>query len=272
MRQNHLEGRKITPALDASPFRKMAWLRPLGSRIKTNLWIKAIGTPAFMAGFFALYFLLLKFPVFPVTVMPLTMIDRLIGFQPGAWWLYVSLWLYTSLPPALLDDKRELISYGFTAAGLAFAGLAIFFFYPTAVPQSGIDWTLYPTVASLKQADTAGNACPSLHVAFAVFSAIVLDRLLRRMKAGFSLRIFNGCWCVGILYSTLAIRQHVALDVLAGAVLGAVAAIWRSPVSLQAGNINCASRAAATPRIPAVHPPAELGLPAGQSVSSETLR
>jgi membrane-associated phospholipid phosphatase len=36
---------------------------------------------------------------------------------------------------------------------------------------------------------------------------------------------FNWLWCLGILYSTVAIRQHVALDVLAGAGLGAAVAV-----------------------------------------------
>ena len=44
------------------------------------------------------------------------------------------------------------------------------------------------------------------------------------MGAGKVVRAFNWLWCLGILYSTVAIRQHVVLDVLAGAGLGAVVA------------------------------------------------
>ena len=36
--------------------------------------------------------------------------------------------------------------------------------------------------------------------------------------------IFNWTWCTGIIYSTLATRQHVAVDVLAGLMLGVLAA------------------------------------------------
>ena len=39
-----------------------------------------------------------------------------------------------------------------------------------------------------------------------------------------ALRFGNGFWCVAIAWSTLAIKQHVALDVLGGAALGAVGA------------------------------------------------
>jgi membrane-associated phospholipid phosphatase len=79
-----------------------------------------------------------------------------------------------------------------------------------------------------------GNALPSLHAAFAVFSAIWLDRLLRRVGAPLWPRIANACWGLGILYSTIATRQHVAVDIAAGSALGWLAAIlharWlRSP-------------------------------------------
>ena len=36
--------------------------------------------------------------------------------------------------------------------------------------------------------------------------------------------ISNWAWCIGIVYSTLATLQHVAVDVLAGLALGVVAA------------------------------------------------
>jgi membrane-associated phospholipid phosphatase len=77
----------------------------------------------------------------------------------------------------------------------------------------------------LKTMDVAANACPSLHAAFAVFTAIWLERQLRELHVGRLVRALNWLWCLGILYSTLATRQHVALDTLAGAALGAVIAL-----------------------------------------------
>ncbi len=157
--------------------------------------------------------------------MPLTAVDRLIGFRPAALPLYLSLWFYVSLAPALLIVRRELVSYSLAAIGLSAIGLGIFLLWPTAVPRPDVDWSQHPTVAMLKSADATGNACPSLHVAFAVFTAIWFARLLRQMEAGRFVRALNWLWCVGILYSTIAIRQHVSLDVLAGAVLGAAVAV-----------------------------------------------
>ncbi len=152
--------------------------------------------------------------------MPLTPVDRMIGFWPGALPLYLSLWIYVSLAPALLTDRRELVSYGAAAIMLSGIGLGIFFFWPTAVPPPEIEWARHPSFSFLKSVDASGNACPSLHVAFAVFTGIWMTRVLTRLDSGRWLRWLNWLWCVGILYSTIAVRQHVALDVFAGAVLG----------------------------------------------------
>ena len=42
---------------------------------------------------------------------------------------------------------------------------------------------------------------------------------LRHLGLGWMLQLLNIAWCVGIAYSTLATKQHVALDVFAGTAL-----------------------------------------------------
>ena len=177
-----------------------------------------------MALFFIAYFQVLKHPLFPVTTMPLTALDRLIAFRPEALALYLSLWFYVSLAPALLGERREIMAYAAASVALGATGLGIFLLWPTTVSWPGVDWSQHPAFDILKSVDASGNACPSLHVAFAVFTAIGLNRLLRQMGAGKVVRACNWLWCLGILYSTVAIRQHVVLDVIAGAGLGAVVA------------------------------------------------
>jgi membrane-associated phospholipid phosphatase len=178
----------------------------------------------FIGVFFGAYFYLLKEPAYPTTVMPVIFLDRLIGFHPLALPLYISLWVYVSLPPALLETRRELYDYGLVMAGTCLAGLIVFYFWPTVVPEANIDWSRYPDVSFLKDLDASGNACPSLHVTSAVFSGIWLHHLLRRFGAPLWILLFNALWCIGIVYSTLATRQHVAVDVLAGLMLGSLAA------------------------------------------------
>ena len=203
----------------------VGWPHEIGVRLRTRWPAKMIGTVLGMAAFFVVYFWVLRHPLFPVTTMPLTPVDRLIGFWPETLPLYLSLWFYVSLAPALLIDRRELVSYGLAAVALSATGLGIFLFWPTAVPRPEVDWSQHPAFAFLKSVDATGNACPSLHVAFAVFTALWLGRLLRQMGAGGVVRALNWLWCAGILFSTIAIRQHVALDVLAGAGLGAAVAV-----------------------------------------------
>jgi len=203
------------------------WYRQAAAVIPRHIVLKSIGTMLFITLFFGAYFYLLKHPAYPTTVMPITWLDRLIGFQPQALPLYLSLWVYVSLPPTLLATRRELVGYGLAMILTCLAALLVFYFWPTIVPAAHIDWVQYPDVNFLKNVDASGNSCPSLHVATAIFSGIWLHHLLRRFGAPLWLLGFNGVWCIGIVYSAMATRQHVAVDVLAGLVLGVLAA-WLS--------------------------------------------
>jgi len=214
------------------------WWCQAGAVIPRHVYLKSIGTMLFISLFFGAYFYLLKGPAYPATVMPITSLDRLIGFQPLALPLYLSLWVYVSLPPALLATRRELVGYALAMAGTCLAGLIVFYFWPTAVPAANIDWAQYPDVAFLKSMDASGNACPSLHVATAVFSGIWLHHLLRRFGAPLWILVFNWAWCTGIVYSALATRQHVAVDVLAGLALGVLTAYLSLLHRVDAGAIG----------------------------------
>ena len=77
----------------------------------------------------------------------------------------------------------------------------------------------------LQGVDASGNACPSLHVATAIFTAIRVAHLLRAFATPWSLQLLNLIWFAAIAYSTLATKQHVVLDAIAGAALGMVFAM-----------------------------------------------
>jgi membrane-associated phospholipid phosphatase len=70
-----------------------------------------------------------------------------------------------------------------------------------------------------------------MHVAVAMFTVIRLDDVLRRAGAPGYLHLINGVWFVAIAASTLMVKQHVVLDVVAGALLGIAFALpslrWR---------------------------------------------
>lgn len=204
--------------------RTAAWHHQAIAAIRKNMVLKSVVTTVFISLFFVAYFYLLRHPAFPPTLMPITAVDRLVRFEPLALPLYASLWVYVSIVPAFFEDRQELLHYGRSMTLMCVLGLMIFYFWPTAAPSPDIDWTQYPDMDILKNIDASGNACPSLHVATAIFSGAWFHRLLRRFGAPRWALSLNWIWCAGIVYSTLAIRQHVAVDVAAGLLLGAVAA------------------------------------------------
>jgi hypothetical protein len=63
------------------------------------------------SGFFLAYFWVLRHPQSQPFVMPLSVVDNWIGFASWAVTLYLSLWLYVGLLPALYDSCRDLLVY-----------------------------------------------------------------------------------------------------------------------------------------------------------------
>ena len=102
---------------------------------------------------------------------------------------------------------------------------------PTQVPLRIPTVDTFPGMAVLHGIDETGNACPSMHVAAAVFTVVRVRDVLRLVRAPAALRLLNVAWCVAIVYSTLAIKQHVVLDVVGGTALGLAFALmslrWR---------------------------------------------
>jgi peptidoglycan/xylan/chitin deacetylase (PgdA/CDA1 family) len=204
-----------------------SWLNTLRPRFGAHWPTKLIVIPVFVTAFFLAYFYLLQNPAFPVTILPVSALDRIIGVQPFAIVPYMALWFYVFLTPAMLLGRRELRVYGAEVIALTAFALGVFYFWPTAVPpmdftpEENTSW-----LALLKNVDAAGNACPSLHVAFAVFTLVWLARLLRNAAAPGWVHALNACAGVAIVYSTLATKQHLAVDALAGIALGAAAALY----------------------------------------------
>ncbi len=209
----------------------LPWPAELALRMRRHLLLKLAGTTVWVWVFFVGYFSLLRHATPPVTVVPLTPLDGLVPFAPAAIVPYLSLWLYVGIAPGLQRTFRELLAYGVWAGLLCAAGLAIFRAWPTQIPPLPVDAHGFPGFDLLQGIDAPGNACPSMHVAIAMFTAIWVDVLLRESRAPLALRAVNGLWFAAITFSTVAIRQHVVLDAVAGTLLGIAFAIpslaWR---------------------------------------------
>jgi membrane-associated phospholipid phosphatase len=68
--------------------------------------------------------------------------------------------------------------------------------------------------------DAPLNAFPSLHAAFAVFSALCAARVFRELQIHRLWKFALGVWAVLILAGTLLTKQHTVVDVFAGSAIG----------------------------------------------------
>lgn len=215
------------PAAPLTPTPHPAWTSGF-VRSFFALWpLKAVGTTAFMVLFFHAYFWVLKNPSREALELPLMAPDRWVSLEPMAIYAYGWLWVYVSVAPGLLERWRSLLRYGAWVALMCALCLAIFWLWPTRTPVFDIDWSAYPQLAFLKGVDASSNACPSLHVAAALHAACWLHWRLRALGAPAWTRWASALQCVAIVWSTMAIRQHVFIDVAAGAAVGLLFA-WLS--------------------------------------------
>jgi hypothetical protein len=194
--------------------------REISQRMLAQPWLKLVGSTVAISAFFVVYFHVLDNPVFRVRMVPVLTLDHAIPLVASSAWIYFSLWVYICVPTGFMRTRQALGHYLMGAFSLGVVGLSLFFIFPSAVPTWDIDWSTYPILAFLKESDAAGNACPSLHVAFAVFSGLWLSAILRTMRVGPGWHIANGIWGLAIVISTLTTKQHVLIDVICGIALG----------------------------------------------------
>jgi membrane-associated phospholipid phosphatase len=201
------------------------WRSDIWQRFVYLWWLKGLLSTAFIYAFFMLYFYLLRHPAYLVMTVPTTWVDEWVTFSPRWLWIYLSLWVYVCLPVALLRNFLEVRQFLIGMVALLTVGLVAFYIWPTRIGVSVAADGSSDAYTLLKKLDTSGNSCPSLHVATAVFAAIWLRDLCQRIGAPKWLNMFSLLWCAAIVYSTMAIKQHVLLDVLGGLIL-AVACAW----------------------------------------------
>lgn len=193
----------------------------LTSRLDAELRLKILLSLGLTAFFLGGYFLLQRLVVFPVTRLAPGPVDRWVEFDPRWVWVYQSLYLLLPVP-WLAETRRQLLTYARGFVLLALAGFAVFLLCPVAGPRpEGVEASgLYRLLILY---DRNLNAFPSLHIGLAVYTSLFGLWLLGRSAVPWRLRLLCGAlagvWTVAIAYSTLAVKQHYAVDLPAGALL-----------------------------------------------------
>jgi membrane-associated phospholipid phosphatase len=171
-------------------------------------------------GFWWGYFLLEKLPGALVTRMPELAIDRMIPFHPEAAFVYVSQFVTMPMVFWLIPSRRHLLACCRGLALLICVSFALFYFWPTAVARPEMPPGHHFFCGLIVRTDLPHNACPSLHAAFGIFTAGCAWDVFRGWANRRLLIGTTWLWTAAVLVSTLLIKQHVVLDLIAGGTLG----------------------------------------------------
>lgn len=148
-------------------------------------------------------------------------LDRLVPLQPTWALVYGTLYLFLILLPIFVVCREEHIRRTFLAYLMVWiTAYVCFLAYPTIAPRPprviGEGFRVWG-LRFLYDADPPYNCFPSLHVAHSFVSALTSYRVHR----GLGVVAVICAFLVGL--STLFIKQHYILDVLAGMLLAGVA-------------------------------------------------
>jgi membrane-associated phospholipid phosphatase len=197
-------------------------------RLKSEWRLKLVLVVVINALFWSGYQMLARYAFFPQRAVPETALDRAVPFQPEPWaWVYLSQYIFTGMLPLLLTSRESIRRYVVSLTLMSASGFAVFLFFPTPGPRPAevggnlaMNW--------IAMADGTLNAFPSLHAAFIVCMSVLAWRMFGRSHPR-RVVLVSVLWGGAILFSTLATKQHYALDLLAGALLGWLAdsLAWR---------------------------------------------
>lgn len=150
-----------------------------------------------------------------------TAIDRLVPFDSGGIWVYLSFFVlvggtFLSLP----RERLPRFTRSFQIAALI-AGV-IFLLMPTRLVYPEV-WSGHVSAALLRllmQYDSAQNCLPSLHAALTLLCVVAQIDAARPIRSA-----WFAAWGVAMLHAILQTRRHLAIDIAAGLLVGIVA-LW----------------------------------------------
>jgi membrane-associated phospholipid phosphatase len=186
----------------------------------TALWPAKLCLTAILSiCFWSFYLFLSRHALVQIHSLPMTFLDNWAGFQPTPWaWIYESNFIITGIIPWLIVSRTELRRYAIGFALLSALSFLIFAIFPVASPRP-VNLEASETLIFITQVDGPLNAFPSLHAASLVYTIALARRLFGRQL---KLSVLAGLlvWASLILFATLATKQHYAVDLLAGGLIG----------------------------------------------------
>jgi membrane-associated phospholipid phosphatase len=180
-----------------------------------------VGRQAFLAGIFTgahavVYMVGNHWPVSEPRLLPMTAIDTWTPFLPATVFVYLSDYLLAFV--AFMSLERRESVHRFLWVFMTCVGVAgvVHWGFPTTYPRENFpipqdahlmsQWAL----RALRFFDSPNSCLPSLHVATATGSAVLVYRENRKLSG----RLF--AWAMAVCASTLTAKQHYLVDVLAG--------------------------------------------------------
>ena len=162
------------------------------------------------------YLLLQQFAIREVYWLKPSAFDRAIPVNFYALWFYFTYYLLLAIV-GLSVSKTVYLRFLLSVGWAVLVAHMVFFFFPNGVSREGVSLESAPIFYEfLLFYDEPRNAFPSLHAALAVIACLAVCQCCRYHPIA---RCFVWLWVVGIFWSTIALRQHVSLDLIAGAVV-----------------------------------------------------
>lgn len=163
-----------------------------------------------------------------------TWFDRWVGIHFHSIWLYTSFYLLLGLT-GLLVERRVYLKYLYAVGWTAMAAHMIFLMLPNGLSREAIETQGAPAIYQwLVALDQPRNAFPSLHVALSVVAGLAVQSSQRFSVA---IKLVAWLWVLGIIWSTIALGQHVIYDAISGTLIavGVWWAVGRYATSIKGG-------------------------------------
>jgi membrane-associated phospholipid phosphatase len=177
---------------------------------KQKVWVGPLGITSFVV----LYMLPNHISLFEPHLLPFLDFEKNMAIMPWTVWLYVSDYLYIATAFVILSEKDNMNMIFRGQILLLFVSMFIFFLWPTAYPRPQVDYTAFGLTGSMLKLvhslDSPMNSCPSLHVAMTFMGGFGFLREKRYLFPFFML------WAFAISISTITLKQHYLIDIIAG--------------------------------------------------------